>query len=548
MREGLEFHLNHQTTLTSDLVSISRTPAAGCRTFRIPNAGLVTVEGSKLRVEVPFPAVDLLYWRAYSDRIEISADFRELCKGSLRPDSAGILSMLIHGAPIPPLTLYREIRTFLPGCLTEIHLKTLSTARTSLVAWSPAAVEEADLGRTDRNAIVGQALESTIAERVGSASPVVLFSGGIDSTIMAAALKRCGYRDTTLVHLSFGEDHPDTIAAREVAQHLGLPFEVVFDDPGASDQVMNSVVDLYRQPFADHSSPPSHALAAKVARDHAGRPVLDGTGADGAFGLVNRSLRFRRLYRLPALAHTAADWTYRLGKLWRNDTFLERACRVLRRPAVVPKLNGAIAQNTLLGVAVRPTAEIAEVWESLETWIETIRPPDDPVSRIPLADLGVLCAGVFAHKNYSHFTDAGSSVIYPFLAFPMVDLALRRCRYWPTARQGKQVLKDVFGCDIPTGSLANRRKTGFVAEDRAMFASSTFLDRLEESVATDAPLAVMLEFDFFRDITRLIRSGRRLPANAYNLAWAVVMADTWLRETAHGYRGKAVRRPLVQSS
>lgn len=535
----MEFRLNHQTAPTPSIVTVSRTPAAGCRTIRIPNAGTVTVEGSSLRVESPFPAVDLIYWRAYDDRIEISPDFRELCDAPLRPDPAGVMSMLMHGAPIPPLTLYREIKAFLPGCLTEINLRTLSASRTSILSWSPSATDEAKLGRTDRNAIVGQVLEDTILDLVGNDAPVVLFSGGIDSTIMAAALKRNGYRNTTLVHLSFGEDHPDTVAAREVASRLRLPIDVVMDDPRATEQVIESAVDIYRQPFADHSAPPSHVLAEKVARDYAGRPVLDGTGADGAFGLFGRSLRFRNIYQLPRAIHTAADLAYRFGNLWQRDTMLERACRVLRRPTVVPKLNAAIAQNALLGVAIRPTGEIGEVWESLESWIETIRPSDDPITRIPLADLGVLCASVFAHKNYSQFAHAGSNVVYPFLSFPMVDLAIRRCRHWPTSGQGKQVLKDLFGRDVPEGSLANRRKTGFVAEDRSMFASSRFLDRLEEATATDAPLAAMLEFGFFHDMCKLVRIGRRLPANVYNLAWAVVMTDTWLRNTNRGCAGKA---------
>lgn len=537
----MEFRLDHQTAPTSSIVTVSRTPVAGCRTVRIPNAGLVTVEGTSLRVEAPFPAVDLIYWREYEDRIEISPDFRDLCDAPLRPDPAGVLSMLMHGAPIPPLTLYREIRAFLPGCLTEINLRTLSTSRTSILSWSPASTDETRIGRTDRNAIVSHVLEDTIVDLVGNSSPVVLFSGGIDSTIMAAALKRSGYRDTTLVHLSFGEDHPDTVAARAVAKRLRMPIEVVMDDPRAAEQVVHSAVDIYRQPFADHSAPPSHVLAEKVTRDFAGRPVLDGTGADGAFGLFGRSLRFRRIYQLPGVVHTAADLAYRFGKFWQSDTLLERAFRVLRRPTVVPKLNAAIAQNALLGVAIRPTAEIGEVWESLDSWIETIRPSDDPMSRIPIADLGVLCASVFAHKNYSQFADAGSNVVYPFLSFPMIDLAIRRCRHWPTAGQGKQVLRDLFGRDVPEGSLANRRKTGFVAEDRSMFASAGFLDRLEDATATDAPLAAMLEFGFFHDMNKLVRAGRRLPANVYNLAWAVVMADTWLRNTSRGYAAKPAR-------
>ena len=74
-----------------------------------------------------------------------------------------------------------------------------------------------------------------------------------------------------------------------------------------------------------------------------------------------------------------------------------------------------------------------------------------------------------------------------------------------------------------------------------MFASAGFLDRLEDATATDAPLAAMLEFGFFHDMNKLVRAGRRLPANVYNLAWAVVMADAWLRDTGHGYAGKAAR-------
>ena len=254
-----------------------------------------------------------------------------------------------------------------------------------------------------------------------------------------------------------------------------------------------------------------------------------------------RVLRFRNIYRLPGAVHSFADLAYRAGKLWQHDTLLERTFRLLRRPVVVPKLNAAIAQNALLGVAIRPTAEVGEVWESLENWIETIRPSDDPLSRVPLADLGVLCANVFAHKNYSQFTDSGVNVLYPFLSFPMVDLAIRRSRYWPTANQGKEVLRELFGRDVPEGSLATRPKTGFVAENRSMFRSPAFLERIEQATTTDAPLAAMLDLAFFTDMIRLVRSGRRLPANIYNLAWAVVMTDSWLRNTRDGLAPRGAR-------
>ncbi len=135
---------------------------------------------------------------------------------------------------------------------------------------------------------VERLLDAILTDHIGEQEdPVLLFSGGVDSGIIASRLATLGYRNSLLLNFSFGDDDPESKLAEAMAPQLGLKFERVF----GNRQPCSCLADpgtTYSQPFGDHSTAPTSDLAHSVIDylSTQSRLILDGTGADGAFGMT----------------------------------------------------------------------------------------------------------------------------------------------------------------------------------------------------------------------------------------------------------------------
>jgi hypothetical protein len=501
--------------------------------IRYRHGGEIVVEGTTLTARIPFPAVDLLYWTVDGDSLLISGDTRVIHSRTMTVDPEGVLSLLLLGAVIPPMATFREKRVFRPGYETTVDLATFSTTERPMVQWPEIVDDDFTLPSRDQVRLLSQILDRQL-EELGTDNPILLFSGGVDSGVLAYRLSRLGYRDTTLVHYSFGEQSPDTIAAQALARELGLPFEIVAPREESAVEILDHAADLYHQPFCDHSAVPTHRLARAVSSQFdKARPILDGTGADGAFGLFAKSRSYRRLMLLPSPIRKAGSMSYVRRRAWRTASRLEHTLRILHRLSTMSKLAASIAQHAMLGIGVHaPKERLDAVYNALETWIGPISPHDDPYVRIPMADIGLTCAGIFAHKDFSIFAESGHRVEYPYMAPSVVMFALRRAQRWPNSMTPKNALKNLLLQTAPR-EIVHRPKTGFVSDKFEIFANGDVIERIRGAVHDQHPrsgvLREWLDPSVVDTLTDDLRRGHRLPPPTYNFLWSIAMASSWLR-------------------
>src|SRR6185436_17815736 len=113
-------------------------------------------------------------------------------------------------------------------------------------------------------------------------------SGGIDSSIIAAAMKASAGPDQPVMTFSIGfEDkrYDETRFARDVARHLGTQHRQFFVHPNAAED-LPKLAAVYGEPFADSSALPTHYLARET-RQHV-KVALSGDGGDELFGGYDR--------------------------------------------------------------------------------------------------------------------------------------------------------------------------------------------------------------------------------------------------------------------
>jgi len=151
--------------------------------------------------------------------------------------------------------------------------------------------------------------ESAFAYRLVSDVPVGIFlSGGVDSTFLAAILKK--RLDVDLLHITIGfQDarYDEAPMATQIAAELGLRHEVRY--MGAPDAVdaLKRFSEIYDEPFGDTSGMPT-ALLSAVAREYV-KVALSADGGDEQFcgyeSYPSYAKRYRQMSCIPLALRSA---------------------------------------------------------------------------------------------------------------------------------------------------------------------------------------------------------------------------------------------------
>jgi asparagine synthase (glutamine-hydrolysing) len=143
---------------------------------------------------------------------------------------------------------------------------------------------------------VRERLEESVRMRLVADVPLGAFlSGGIDSSVMVAAMTRVGGRPKTFC---IGFDEPrfdETSYAQKVAQHLQTEHYSFVVKPDSLDDI-GTLLDSLGEPFGDQSILPTYSLA-KWTRGHV-TVALSGDGGDEWFGGYKRYQHLTRVEHL----------------------------------------------------------------------------------------------------------------------------------------------------------------------------------------------------------------------------------------------------------
>lgn len=149
-----------------------------------------------------------------------------------------------------------------------------------------------DLFGRDATRAVDDAVHAAVRRQMVSDVPVgVLLSGGIDSPLVAAAMRRTTTATVPAFTLgTHGDEHDESREASRYAGALNLQHIVEHITPDGAVALLEDVVSAYGEPADDYSIFPT-ALISRVAREHV-KVVLSGDGGDDIFwGYPGRMIR-----------------------------------------------------------------------------------------------------------------------------------------------------------------------------------------------------------------------------------------------------------------
>ena len=481
---------------------------------------------SEVRVAVP-PASPQQVFYAETQHGYVFADdlrlFRHVLDVDL--DDRGVYALLRYGAVPPTLTIYAQVRRIPNG--HELRLLPGREPECSPV------MREADPPRDGAPVPPERWLSDTLDATLARVPPstVLYFSGGVDSSLLAARLSQLGRHDVRLVNYCFGREDTESPLAARVAAHLGLECHQVRHELREVAQVLERVDRDYSFPFGDLSTIPTNILVhGSLPLADESRTVIEGTGADGAFGFGVEYRKWQRLYAIPRPLRRWAETTYRALRLWRYDSGVERAGRLLSRSAQLSLGQAVVAQNALERVAYTTPDDIqAQLRQAIHANFEVLNTGTDPRDHLSFLDLVWVCAGRMAPKSFDPLRGRGIRPIYPFLQPAMV--AGSSALSWDakcTAGEKKALLKRLLARHIPP-EWVYRPKSGFTRPAHAVFAEPTMQDYLHDVVLSPGnPLLDYCRRDTVRQLVERSRH-RALGVGAYNFLWALTFTSGWLR-------------------
>lgn len=494
----------------------------------------VDVEAERLEVAVPLTALDQVCHTNGKGRFALSNDPRLLYEPGMEVDQRALYLLLQFGAATPPFGPWKETKRLAPGMRHEVRFADMQPREAGLVSQPVVLGPSGGVTAIEREKTLDRvvaALDSTLVAAVTDDAPQLLFSGGVDSGLLASRLAALGWRNARLMHLSFGAGDPETDIATRMARHLGLRIEVVRDDVEPLELLLENVGREYCVPFGDHSAIPTHAIVRRILEGHAGEGVvINGVGADGDFGLYDKAEKWNRVYRFPEFMRRILGGLYVPLGVWRRRWRLEVMLRLMRRSVQMPGPLASIAQNPMLGVLYRfDRAVVDEALAEFEAWLRRVLPGMDEAGRMCAADVMVTCCGMFAQKDRSLYQAVGRQVVFPFLEPPVFDLAMGEARRVFSLMASKSALKQALARSVPS-DLVYRTKSGFAASMQQKFMHPMLVAAMQEVVSGAGVVGPHVIAKRLGVVARDLRQGRRTHAQMHNLTWTMVFAHLWYRQ------------------
>src|SRR5881296_2014200 len=452
-----------------------------------------------------------LFWAQVNGELRFASEIQALLAYPDQPRRVNPIAAALYGALgyVPaPHTMLDGISKLAPAHLLVADRKGLAVRR----YWDPAAVA-ARPSRLDTPATLRDVLLRAVERELMSDVPVGVFtSGGLDSSLLAAAAARVmsGERIHTY-SVKFTEPGYDESPHAEAVTHsIRTIHHVVTADDRALERAFDDLVRSLAEPMGDPAILPTYLLADAARRDV--KVVLSGEGADELFGGYPTYL-----------GHKAAGWYRRLPGRRLVRAFVDRL------PTSTGKVTLEFLLKQFVAAAELPPLERHLTWfGALGPDAPTVRevastlagfPQGDPLNRILWLDFLTYLPDNLLAKVDRGTMLASIEARAPYLDCEVMELALPA----PSALKvhgfsTKAILKEAARGLVPEDVIGRRKRGLSVPVARWLNTGlASLADRhlAEPRVFPNAPTA------------RLLAEHRGARRNNARKLWPILMAELW---------------------
>ncbi|RCU45157.1 asparagine synthase (glutamine-hydrolyzing) [Corallincola holothuriorum] len=220
---------------------------------------------------------------------------------------------LVYTRVNAPRSIFRDIYKLNPGHWLSVDVGTSDQQPTKHCYWDVHQVahearKRPAASRQEAIANVDSLLLQSVKQQMVADVPLGAFlSGGIDSSLVVAAMQSVSTKPTKTFSIGFHEpDFNEAEHAAKVANHLGCEHTELYVTAEDALALVPRMAQVYDEPFADSSQLPTF-LVSQMARKHV-TVTLSGDGGDELFGGYSRyetlANRWRSINKIPPYART----------------------------------------------------------------------------------------------------------------------------------------------------------------------------------------------------------------------------------------------------
>jgi asparagine synthase (glutamine-hydrolysing) len=454
-----------------------------------------------------------LFWTEIDGELRFASEIQALLvypdqARRLNPRAAALYTAL--GYVPAPHTMFQDIHKLPPA-----HVLVADESGVTIRAyWDPAAVASrtSQLESPDQ---VREVLLRAVERELMSDVPVGVFtSGGLDSSLLAAAAARvmAGERIHTYSVKFADARYDESGYAAAVTRDIPTLHHEVMADDVSLERALHVVTGALAEPVGDPAILPTYLLA-EAAREHV-KVVLSGEGADELFGGYPTYLGHQiagRYLQLPAPVRAFARWVVGRLPASTDRVTMEFLLRQFVTAAELPALERHLSWFGALGPAPGTVPELACKLTGF--------PITDPLNRILWLDFLTYLPDNLLVKVDRGTMLASIEARAPYLDRQVMELILPGpSRLKVRGLTTKRILKDAARGLIPQ-AVIQRKKRGLSVPVASWLNGGL------------APLAdrLLAKPRFGADrVPRLLAEHRSGGANHARKLWPILMAELWI--------------------
>lgn len=230
----------------------------------------------------------LFYSNLSGGKILFASEMKSLfCHPELTPkiDPAGVDQIFSIWSNIPPTTIFEGVQELPPGCFMVIDQNSSQKIQRfwSLKFPDRNSYEFKPIGYFEEK--LKELLFDSVTIRLRADVPVAAYlSGGIDSSIISALVKKHHVNDLITFSVAFKDDHYDERDYQmEMVRFLQTDHRIIEADYSNIGEIFSDVIWYTEKPMI-RTAPAPLFLLSKLVRDNGIKVVLTGEGADEMLG------------------------------------------------------------------------------------------------------------------------------------------------------------------------------------------------------------------------------------------------------------------------
>ena len=427
------------------------------------------------------------------------APLRFLLREKSRVDQKSLGQYFRWGSVQGPAAVIESVGSLLPGEVRTWNAGATTGKRYFTPRW-PAKREWAGDENVIRAEVRAKILDSVRHHLISDVPVGVFLSGGLDSSIICAAMKELGVPEIRAFSVGYAGDagvEDESDAARKTAEHLGVQFNVERISSKGLFESFDHFIAHLDQPSGDALNV---YLVSRAASRHV-KVALSGLGADEMFGGYNH-------YRMLKLAMAFRAWRFVPGRAAVARLFdalparmkVNRAVRTLAyiagaRGRSVPELFASArtimppADVRALLPAIRSADDAAlfpQEWPGLSAGIESAA-PDSWLNQILLLETQTYLTNTLLRDADCMSMAHSLELRVPFVDLDVFKLAGRvPPRLKLGAKSGKVILREAFKDALPPWIYGDRKKKTFTLPLMRWLREPTWKDRVHDVLGSRA--------------------------------------------------------------